>query len=295
MQPCDGLEGRHECDGEACPLWRWCEGRAVNADGWRSYEEILAVYRRSGEDTWEAQHLCLKPEAKSLIYAPFNAANISLEAEYVEGAGPIFVFYDWGFTDATHIDLVQYRDGVFYQFDELHGSQRAEREWVREVVRRIVSLPGYVGPTFAEWEKIWEKGLAWPKPWPEVWPERAHGDPSAVQLRHEFKEHGITALRPEKVKHGVEEGQDVLRAAISTAGGLRRYIIHPRCVESRRALENYRARELADGSFDARPDPDPANHVFSHACDSKRYGVWPLRRWLGLGGQHDDRDEAEPD
>ena len=306
MEPCDGQEGRPECNGEECPLWQWCEGRAVEADGWRSRDEIIGMYRRVGIDTWEAQHLCIKPDAKALIYAPFSKANITEEAEYVAGAGPLWLAYDWGFTDPTHICFLQQRDGAFYQFDELVGSNRSEREWVRAIVRVVVALEGYEGPTVegvpaagddtkpVSWEDIWGGKEPWPRPRPNVWPE-AIGDPSAVQMRAELKEHIIGAAKPAKVKHNVEEGQDVLRAAILSGSDLRRYFVHPRCKETIRCLSNYRARELSDGSFDPRPDPDPANHAFSHGCDALRYLMWRLRRALGIttGGNDGTADTPE--
>lgn len=287
MRPCT-----EECEMNGCQLYEWTEGRSRLARGWRSHADILATYNRVGEDTWEAQMLCRKPEAKALIYANFTAANLTDDAEYIPDAGPLQVAYDWGFTDPTHIGLLQYRDGAWYQFDELTGSGRSEREWVREVVKRILALPEYHGPGLSGWEKIWLGQEPWPSPWPDVWPSTAAGDPSAVQMRAELKEHGIGARKPANVKHNVEEGQDVLRAAIATAGGLRRLFIHPRCTETIRGLSNYRARALADGSYDPRPDPDPANHAFSHGPDALRYLMWTQRRLLGLAQGGDD-DESE--
>ena len=73
------------------------------------------------------------------------------------------------------------------------------------------------------------------------------------------------------------------RAAILTAGGLRRYVVHPQCATTIKGFQNYRARELDDGSFSAKPDPDPANHRFSHPTDAARYLMWTQRRVLGLG------------
>ena len=281
MEPCA------TCAGEECPLWEWCEGAAQKADGWRSLEEILTMFDRVGRDTWESQHLCIKPDARALIYAPFSELNVSDKAEYVPDGGVIWLSYDWGFTDPTHIGFLQVRDGIWYQFDELVCTNTSERTVVREAVKRIVALEEYDGPEFEDWEKIWDKGLAWPSPWPNVWPEAA-GDPSAVQLRAELKEHGITAARPKVIKHNVEEGQDVLRAAILSGRDMRRLYVNPRCIVTIRALRSYRARELADGSFDPRPDPDPANHAFSHPCDSLRYLFWRVRRSLGLGGGASD-------
>lgn len=305
MEPCDGQEGRAPCAGEACPIWKWCgpcecgdggntahpHGRAVHADGWRSLKDVLGFFRRVSIDTWEAQALCLKPEAKALIYANFGPANIDLEATYNPGGGPIFLAYDWGFTDKYHVALLQREDGEYFQFDEIVGNETSERDVVRATVRRITELDGYDGPDFVGWEKIWASHK-WPRPWPKVWPEVAVGDPSAVQLRQEFKSHGVSAKAPRLVKHEVEAGQDVLRAAIATAGGLRRYRIHPRCSVTIDGFNNYRAKELADGSYSPRPDPDPANHRYSHACDAPRYLFWTHRRALGVtiepGGDDDD-------
>ncbi len=316
MEPCDGQEGRPPCAGEACPIWKWCgpcgcqpsetsevegsantntlghpHGRAVHADGWRSLNDVLGFFRRVSEDTWEAQALCLKPEAKALIYANFGPASIDLEAEYTAGAGPIFIAYDWGYTDPYQIDLIQREDGEYFQFDEIVGNETSERDVVRAVVRRVIDLEGYDGPSYAEWEKIWATGK-WPRPWPKVWPEVAVGDPSAVQLRQEFKSHGISAKPPRLVKHEVEAGQDVLRAAIATAGGLRRYRIHPRCSVTIDHLSNYRAKELTDGSYSPRPDADPANHRYSHGTDAPRYLFWSHRRALGVTIEGGDDDEG---
>ena len=286
MRPCE-----EACETNGCVIYGWTEGRSRNADGWRSHEDILATYNRLGADTWEAQMLCRKPEAKALIYANFGPQNVTEEADYIPGAGPLLVGYDWGFTDPTHIALMQYRAGAWHQFDELTGSNRAEREWVRELVRRICALPDYDGPTLEQWERIWARRDPWPKPWPALWPAVVAGDPSAVQLRAELKEHGFGVRKPGAVKHMVEEGQDVVRAAICTAGGLRRYLVHPRCTETVRAFANYRARQLADGSFDPRPDPDPANHAFSHGTDAVRYLFWVQRRVLGLVANSSDEEE----
>ncbi len=283
-------EGQPLCG--SCPLFdAGCGGRALKADGWRSRDEIIRIFVRSGRDTWEAQHLCVKPESQSLVYANWSPANVTVEADWkvIEDeagdklpAGPIFVWYDWGFTDDTHFGLLQERGGVFYMFDELTGNQTSERDWVRALAKRICDLDGYDGPSFAEWEKLWSK-TEWPREWPIVWPDIIAGDPSAVQLRNELKDHGFPITRPEKIAHKVESGQDVLRSAILTAGGLRRLLVHPRCRVFIKGVSSYRTRRLEDGSFSKLPDPQPANHKFSHPVDGARYLFWTLRKsHLGL-------------
>ncbi len=194
--------------------------------------------------------------AKGLVY-PFGPENITEEAEYKPGAGQLWLAYKWGYTEPAHIVFIQQRDDVFYQFDELVVSSRSERDVVRDVILRVIGLPGYDGPTLKEWEKIWDGKEPWPRPWPEVWPEAA-GDPSAVQFRTELKERGIGAASPKKVEHDEEEGQGVLRGAISS----RRLLLHPRCVETIRGLQNLREGE--------------------EGCDALRFLTWRLRREFGL-------------
>ena len=267
------------------PNWHYARLTAYDAvqAGVLSAEEVEDAKATLPPDVFAELYLAVPRDNVALIYAPFSQENIDERADFKPGGGPIYISYDWGFTDPTHICLLQYRDGVFYQFDELTGSGRSEREWVREVVRRVCDLPSYDGPSYAEWVTIWDKTHDFPRPWPNCWPDYAAGDPSAVQLRAELKEHGISAYKPATVQHNVETGQDILRAAILSGEGLRRLLVHPRCTETIECLRNYRARELENGTFDPRPDPSPENHRWSHGTDSLRYFVFTRRFDLGLG------------
>lgn len=209
---------------------------------------------------------------------PFSEANVAEDADYKPGNRFLYLSYRWGFNDATHITLVQQREGVFYVFDELTGYGRSEREWVADIVGRVTALPDYDGPTLEEWQAIWDGKESWPRPWPRVWPY-AVGDPSAVQMRTELKERAIGATPPDKATHGVEQGQDVLRAAISSG----RLLVHPRCEATIRHLSNYRAKEQIGGGFEPVPDPGPANQIFAPGCESLQFLLWRLRRELGRG------------
>ena len=87
-----------------------------------------------------------RADSLTLIYSPFGPENVTEAAAYVRDTGQIYVGYDWGFTDPTHIGLYQYRDAALYQFDELVGSGRSEASWVEEIVARITALPAMMGP-----------------------------------------------------------------------------------------------------------------------------------------------------
>lgn len=306
MAPCDVPAGS--------PLWTWLPPEGLrDADGWRSYADVLATFNRVDRDTWLSQYLNLIPEQRALIYPTFAPANVTDRSGWVPGAGALYLAYDWGFTDDGAYLLVQYRpDGdwigedderrwvprpgteAFWQFDELTGGGRGERQWVRDIVQKVVALEGYDGPTVAQWEKVWQGKRPWPDPWPTVWPDAA-GDPSAVQLRSELREHGVGARKPRSVKHRVVVGQDVLRAAFHAGEGTRRYFVHPRCSVTVASLKNLRAKRLPDGSWSREPDPAPENHRWSHPADAARYLVWAHRKKLGLsvleGGDEEEKEE----
>jgi transposase len=253
------------------------------ADGWRSIEDVTMTHRRMAEDTWSAQMLNRRPQAGALIYSNFSEANITEDAEYIEGRGPLLWGYDWGFNDDTWIGFFQLREGAFHLFDEVTGNHQSEVHWIREGLRRVCELSGYDGPTFEEWIEIWnaKPPRSWPKPWPQVFPH-ATGDPSAGHFHRELKEFGIGRSSPKRVKHQLEEGQNVLRAAIHDGRRIRLFV-HPRCRAVISGFQHLQARVLPDGSFDERPDPAPSNHKFSHGPDGARYLVYANRRLLGLG------------
>ena len=242
--------------------------------------EVEDARRNLSERVFRELYLAEPADSLSLIYSPFSTKNVTEDAEFVRDAGQIYVGYDWGFTDPTHIGLYQYRDGVLYQFDELVGSGRSEASWVEEIVARIVALPGYYGPTLDGWREVWARRQPWPSPWPSPWPDASAGDPSAVQFRSELADRGIGGRSPEYVRHAVTSGQDVLRALILSGEDRRRFFIHPRCTRTVEAFKNYRATELAEGIYDPRPDPDPSNHTFSHGTDQARYLSWFLKKML---------------
>ena len=309
MEPCDGEKDHYTCTGAECPIYKYCgpcnctdkdkinsklqikdHGKAVHAEGWRSYNDIIALYDRVDQDTWEAQHLCLKPLSKALIYSNFTDENISLDATYIPNGGPIYIFFDWGFAEDTHIIICQLRDNKFYQFEELVGKKVSEQDWVRKVLELITLLPDYKGPTMEQWQEYWIKGFPYDFEWPRL--PFVVGDPTATQFYFEFKEHGFPVADTKRVKHLVKSGQGVLRSAIKASSNNIRLFIHPSCVKTLKAFRNYRAKQLDTGGFLDIPDLSPQNHEYSHGCDSWRYGIWFCKYLLGLN-MPDNIEEGE--
>ena len=321
MEPCDGKKGRHKCNGWECPLALWCmggappdgseeavevpheceakgpaHGRAVHADGYRSYQQILTVFGRNSRETWEAQHLCLRPESSSLIYSTFNRANAPSPEDvsfYVPGDGRLLLSYDWGWTDPTILQFVQEVDGLrpdgtmglaWYVFDEIVDNEHDGVWYADRVIEKICNLPDYNGPTPKHWDQMKRGRRPWPKisGWPEVWPAVVAGDPSAVQLRNALRASGLGARSPRRVKHEIAQGQQVLRAFIAAGGGRRLYVDPVACPVTVTALERYGAKRLPDGSYGELPDQAAENHVYSHPTDALRYLAWTQRRRFGV-------------
>ena len=122
------------------------------------------------EDAFETQVLNMRPERGSLIYGGFSEANVTELAEYVPGV-PVLWGYDAGDNDDTWLGFFQLRENSFYLFDEITGHHQAERYWIREGVKKVLALPDYKGPSYAEWEQTWNGKRSWPKPFPTVWPD----------------------------------------------------------------------------------------------------------------------------
>jgi len=278
------------CNAENCNLYKWSDGNSRNATGWLSHDAVNKFYTTVDEETWACQFLCKKPESKSFIYAPFTEdANVSERADYIPGAGALWIGGDYGFTDDTAILFGQIRDGRLFIFDEMCGNRTSEKDWSERTVKRITELPQYEGPDYEEWERAWKTAI-WPTRWPDEWPSAAV-DPSAVQLRYEFKERGIGVKSPAKTKHQIVQGQAVVNAMFQLGPhGLPRLVIHPRCVALIKSLQLLRSEAKPDGTYGDRPDTSPDNHKWSHAPDALRYLVWVTRGWYGLG--HYSGDES---
>ncbi len=169
-------------------------------------EEVEDARRNLSERVFRELYLAEPADSLTLIYSPFGPENVTEAPAYVRDAGEIYVAYDWGFTDPTHVGPYQHRDGALYQFDELVGSGRSEASWVEEIVARITALPGYDGPTLDGWRQVWANQQPWPRPWPDTWPYASAGNRSAVQFRFEFEERGMGGQAPENVRHAVVSG-----------------------------------------------------------------------------------------
>lgn len=182
------------------------------------------------------------------MYPDFSAGpggNVTEEAEFVPGQGPIEWWMDDGFSSdhPFYCGIVQVlTDGYFHLFDEYMESHRQHDEVIEALADR-----GY--------------------PIPEI----ARIPSEAGRLAARLHEAGI---RTAKSTHPVEQGAKVARRMICGGSGRRALKIHPRCrmtVQSLSALPEDPKRNGRPLKVSGVPGDHPA--------DAVRYGLWSRRNW----------------
>ena len=57
---------------EDCPLWHDCRGRAKQADGFLSIDDMIAQQRRTSDETWASEMMCRRPRHDTSVYPNFE-------------------------------------------------------------------------------------------------------------------------------------------------------------------------------------------------------------------------------
>lgn len=142
--------------------------------------------------------------AEGLVYEEFGAENISADADYDEGRGPVELAYDDGFAVSPRVFLFIQRgdDGEIYVFDEIYHVKHLANVCIGEAKDLI--------KTYDE----------------DAYIEIAVGDPSAAELKEAMRQADIPARG---VKRDVIESIKRVRWLVLDGEGKRRLIVHPRC------------------------------------------------------------------
>lgn len=90
MQPCT-----HDC--KTCPMVEYCKGRAKNADGYATYEDVLQQFNVNDKMTWESEHCCMKPSTEKLVYAQFDPDIHLIDESLVPVGLRLWGCVDWGY------------------------------------------------------------------------------------------------------------------------------------------------------------------------------------------------------
>ncbi|HUU31378.1 MAG TPA: hypothetical protein VMY69_04685, partial [Phycisphaerae bacterium] len=263
-----------------CPLWSDCGGRAREAEGYFPIEDALAQKSRASRAAWEAEMLCQRPRADSLVFAEFDPARHVAPVRY-DPALPLYRAIDFGYANPFVCLWVQVKDcGLKGKNDhvddvDLSGVQLrvigeyVERERpVSEHARKLAALdPGPVAATYAD---------------PAGW---QRSDVTGTGPCQELARLGIRVRTP---RAGILEGVEMVRRLLKerplgAVGGPTGLVIEPSCRWLVRAFQEYHW----DRSGDERRNERPAKDGADHPIDALRYLVTGL--FLRRGGVKERR------
>jgi len=212
------------------------QGQRLREGVWTDGEGVVV-------DTWLDDHSG-KTSRKT-------SGNVTLDAEYIPGYGPIMWYVD---------------DGYAGEFDSKTGwfTERSNpRTFLIAQERRngtIAILGEHLEVQMLPDAHIQKVLMMCSKyGWPN--PKKVIYDGAAPSLGGEIKRAG---LKTKPVRCKIEDGLDELRAWIGKdKNGIRRIIVHPRCKFLRWEM----------GSYTYNDDGIPID-AFNHTIDGLRYGVW---------------------
>ena len=250
-------DDRHVCqseDGQVCPLFDACRGRAKERDargsppGHISVNDAVRQRGRVSEATWSSEMLCLRPRRSDCVLPEFQPLVHVVQEVPQVGQGAVWIGgMDFGFRAPTVV-LWAFVDteGVVYVVDE------------RSEVEQTVSQHA---------EAI--KASQWPAmAWIGV-------DPAGRNRSGQTGSTDIAVLRSaglvvKATKLDQQRGLELLRARLKPALGEPRLFVHERCKVLIESMEKY--RYPAENLESKQPVKDGSDH----AVDALRYMIQNL-------------------
>jgi len=230
------------CSG--CPLWEDCCGKAKQADGYYSIDDAIAQKRRSSEQSWKSEMLCLQPNREDLVFPEFNPHRHVHEISY-DGNLPLYRTIDFGFTNPLACLFIQVdQDDRVFVIGEHIKSRTTLSEQARLIKERY---PYPVEATYCD-----PAG-------------RGRNEITGTNLIQEMVALGIPLrCRNSRILDGVE----LIRDFLSPAYGPSRLHVSNKCEDLIRAFGGLHHRRLPNGTLSELPEKDG---VHDHVIDALRY------------------------
>ncbi|MEX0777925.1 MAG: terminase family protein [Phycisphaeraceae bacterium] len=229
----------------SCILWRDCQGRAKDAAGFVTVDDLIAQRRRVDDDTWSGEMLCQRPSTSDSVYRRFTRSRHVRPIAAHDSQAYLVAGIDFGLRNPTVVLLAQVAP--------LDGEAAAH--WPVHVVAEYVGRERTLEENLA-----WIDASGWPRPrWVGIDPagEARNGQTGrsdAAVLRR--RGHAVRACR-EEIVPGI--------ARVRRRLDHDTLVIDPACTELITAMESYRYDAL-------RPQREaPVKDGADHACDALRY------------------------
>ena len=170
--------------------------------------------------------------AEGLIYTNVSLEDFDIDnIRKIEGIKSAFNI-DFGFTDPTAFvcEMVDNKSMTIYVFDEWYQTGATNKD-----IAEKIKAKGYAG-------------------------QRIVCDSAEPKSIAELQNEGIKAEPSRKGKDSVNYGIQLIQNY--------KIVVHPRCTEFKKEIDNYCWGKDRDGRLTDKPD-----HEFSHGMDSMRYGI----------------------
>ena len=229
------------CDN--CPLSDDCQGKARRADGFFKIDDAIAIKARSSRNAWEAEMLCLGAKHDWLVFGEFDQATHIADLEYCPD-WPTYRAIDFGYTSPLVCLWIQLTPaGVVHIIDEY---AHARRSIAQHAVGILAHNPVPVVTTYVD---------------PAGQAKESTSGAACTEL---LASAGIRCCWRVST---INEGLELIRAALAPASGPVRFKIDRRCRQLIEAFRTYHY-PLPGSAGDAnRPVKDGPDHFI----DALRY------------------------
>ena len=250
----DACDDTHQCVSDAgpCPLAPECAGIAKSrrrlprtpeeTPGHISIEDAIALKQRVGEDTWNSEMLCLRPQRSDCVLPEFDDRTHVIE-RIPESArsGDCIAGMDFGIRSPTVVLFARVdAQGVVWIEDEHVQSDLALDEHIG-VIRSHRSAPSWIGVDPAGRQRGLQTGIS-----------------DAQAMRR-------SGLVVKDRRLGLHEGLKLIRSRLRPADGGARLFIHESCERLIESIRKYHYPK--DQPFSDTPEKDGHDHC----VDALRY------------------------
>ncbi len=224
-----------------CPLWEDCGGVAkTRCEGFFRIEDAIAQKARVSVESWRAEMLCHRPSESGCVFPSFDR-SVHVRDD-LEPSGEMTLGIDFGFRNPfVALWICERGDGTVQVFDEYIRAGRTIHEHLKEIESR-------------GWGRV----------------GRIACDPSGAARNEQTARSNVGLLRRAGYSvrtrgSAIQEGLEMIRAALRPAHGPSRLFVHSRCGGLIQALESYHYAETGSSELPVKDNES------DHPVDALRY------------------------
>ena len=248
----------------SCPLFKYCHDvndggppKAKRSNGHYAIDSLIQKIKSTSQRTFESDYLCLGPKTDGIWFPSFAVStHVSERAEY-DWNLPVHISIDSGvFTGAVFFQ-VAYAYTLEGQVEEIRifADYLAEGLTAEQNARSILELAGK--RCNAKYDVL------------STDPAGGSRNPVGPTVISEYERVGLRPMRRWPVG-SVADGLALVESFVCPADGRSRFMVHPRCESTIRAMRSYRRAKRGGQWQDYPQDPQ---HPQEDVVDAIRGGL----------------------